>query len=441
MLRMVFHGCLLALATAAIVGGTPALMAGADWPQWRGPAGDGVSTETGLPVVWNEQSGVAWEAALPEWGDSTPAIWEDALFITTQRDTELLLLKLDKRSGQIEWTRQVGSGTAKREGGKREEKFHQLHNLASPSPVTDGELVVVHFGNGDLAAYDFAGEQLWKHNLAQEHGAYSIWWGHANSPVLAGNLVISVCMQDSLEGVASDAKLSPSYLVAHDKRTGKEKWKTLRMTKADAEECDAYTTPILVRRGEQTELVVMGGNQLDAYDPQTGKQLWFLPGLIGGRTITGPTAADDTIYATQGMRGPLLAVQPAGEGELPRKAISWKYDQGTPDSCCPVVWDDLLFIISDNGIVRAFDAHDGRLQWTHRLPGDYKASPLAAEGRVYFVNTHGLCSVVSAARRFEKLAENQLDDEVLASPAVSGGCIFLRGRKSLYCLKLAGPSQ
>jgi outer membrane protein assembly factor BamB len=333
--------------------------------------------------------------------------------------------------------RPVGKGTARRGKpepgeGRRQQKFHVLHNLASPSPVTDGECVVVHFGNGDLAAYDFAGKQLWLRNLQKDHGGYTIWWGHANSPVLSRDLVISVCMQDSLADLGGAT--APSYLVAHDKRTGEQKWKTPRDTKATAEECDSYTTPLLRKAGGREELVVMGGNQLDAYDPATGKQLWYLPGIVGGRTITGATLADGLIYATRGKRGPLLAVKPEGEGKLADKAIVWQQTQGTPDSSTPVAYKGLLFWVSDDGFGHCCDAKTGELKWRERLGGDFKPSPIAAEGRVYFLNLKGQCTVVAADAKFERLAANQLDAETIASPAVSDGRIYLRSKDALYCI-------
>jgi outer membrane protein assembly factor BamB len=249
-----------------------------DWPQWRGPAGTGVSTESGLPVSWSETANVAWKTPLPGDGASTPAIWADAVFVTAQDGEALQLLRIDKKTGHVAWTQTVGRGTPRRMPLKgksaeerREQKFHRLHNMASPSPVTDGERVVVHFGNGDLAAYDFAGRQLWYHNLQKEHGPYTVWWGHANSPVLVDDLVISVCMQDSLADLPGEP--APSYLVAHDKRTGGEVWKTFRKTQATAEECDSYVTPLVRRTGQNVEIIVMGANQLDAYDPATGRQL------------------------------------------------------------------------------------------------------------------------------------------------------------------------
>jgi outer membrane protein assembly factor BamB len=406
---------------------------GEDWPAWRGPRGDSTSHENGLPVAWTTDTGIVWKTALPQWGTSTPAVWGEAIFVTSQHEEDLLVLKLDRRDGTIEWTQKVGQSTTERAGPKREkQKFHQLHNLASPSPVTDGRLVIVHFGNGDLAAYDFAGKLHWRRNLQQDYGTYTIWWGHANSPVLYRDLVISVCMQDSLADLSD--KHSASYLVAHDLETGKERWKSARMTGANAEEGDAYTTPVLVDADGKTELLVMGANQLDAYDPDTGHQLWYLPGLVGGRTVTGPTPGTGLVYVTRGMRGPLLAIKLGGKGERTAGDIAWKVDKGTPDTPCPVVWSDLLFTVGDDGVARAFDALTGRLHWTQRLKGDYKASPLAAEGRIYFLNTAGLCTVVAASARFEKLAENQLPDATLASPAAAGGQLFIRGRQALYCL-------
>lgn len=404
-----------------------------NWPAWRGPRGDSTSRETGLPTAWSAERGVVWCTELPPWGTSTPAIWGDSVFVTTQHEQDLLVLKLDRRTGAIQWTQKVGQSPTERSGPKREkQKFHQLHNLASPSPVTDGRLVVVHFGNGDLAAYDFAGALRWRRNLQTDYGTYTIWWGHANSPVLCDGLVISACMQDSLADLAD--KPAVSYLVAHDIETGKERWRSSRMTGAPAEEADAYTTPLLVESDGERQLLVMGANQLDAYDPRTGNQLWFLTGLVGGRTVTGPTPGRGLVYVTRGMRGPLLAVKLGGRGERTASDIAWKHEKGTPDTPCTVVWDDLLFAVTDDGIARAFDASTGRLHWTQRLPGDYKASPLAAEGRIYFLNTAGLCTVTSASSRYEKLAENQLPDATLASPAAAGGHLFIRGRQALYCL-------
>lgn len=426
-------GCLL---TIGLLTGVPHVVLAENWPQWRGPEGNGVSRETELPVAWAEGSGAVWKCKLPEWGNSTPAIWGDAIFLTAHvADRRLLLLKIGRKTGRIEWTREVGTGSCLRgqPGSYRgRQKFHNDHNLATPSPVTDGQLAVVHFGNGDLAAYDFDGRQLWKRNLQEDHGQYTIWWGHANSPVLHEDLVISVCMQDSCRDVQQEP--APSYVVAHDKRSGEQRWKTMRMTDASQESCDAYTTPILRRAGGRLEMVVMGGQVLDAYDPATGKRLWHLPGLVGNRLIPSPVAAGEMVFAIQGMRRALLAVKPGGDGQQSRDDVVWQFDQGTSDSSTPVVAGDWLFTITNDGIARCMDVHSGRVSWKERLQGAYYASPLVAEGRVYFLSRQGLTTVVSASPRFERLTVNQLDDQTIASPAVSDGQIFIRGRKWLYCL-------
>lgn len=427
--------------TTALCAGSPRSALAENWPNWRGPEGNGVSRETGLPVTWSEKAGIAWKCPLPQWGTSTPAIWGDSIFLTSHVDDQrLVLVKINKKTGQIVWTREVGTGktdrqplTLKSKDQRGRQAFHNTQNLASPSPVTDGEVVVVHFGNGDLAAYDFEGQRLWIRNLQKEHGQYTIWWGHANSPVLCGDLVISVCMQDTCADLTDQR--APSYLVAHDKRTGQEKWKTLRPTDALAEYGDSYTTPLLWKNGPRTELIVMGGQILDGYDPATGKRLWNLSGLEGNRVITGPVIADGVLYLTQGMRKPVLAVKLGGEGDRPKEDILWHFDRGTPDTPTPVVSGGLLFLVTDNGIAKCLDAKTGELQWEQRLKGEYRASPLAAEGRIYFLNMKGLATVVAASKRFERLADNQLDDDTIASPLASDGKLFVRGHKSLYCLE------
>ncbi len=412
-----------------------------NWPQWRGPSGDGVSRETGLPVHWSESQGIRWKIKLPEWGTSTPAIWGNAIFVTSHvENRDLVLLRLDADRGEIQWSRTVGTGSVDAETRIRKtaekrgrQQFHHGHNLASPSPITDGEIVIVHFGNGDLAAYDFDGRQLWHRNLQSDYGPYTIWWGHANSPVLFGDLVISVCMQDSCEDLQETA--ATSYLVAHDKRSGKPVWQTMRMTGSSAEHCDSYTTPLLRAANGRTEVVVMGGEVLDAYDPLTGKRLWQMPDMQGNRVIPTPVAREDWIYAIRGMRGPLVALQVNGQEQPSSRDISWQFDQGTSDSPSPVLAGDLLLMITNNGIAHAFRADTGDLLWKQRLPGEYRASPVVADGKVYFLNMEGLTSVVAASEDFELLSQNSLDATTLASPAIAQGRIYVRSQQWLYCVE------
>jgi outer membrane protein assembly factor BamB len=242
-------------------------------------------------------------------------------------------------------------------------------------------------------------------------------------------------MQDSLEDMPGKTQVD-SYLVAHDKRTGAQRWKTLRNTGAPSEQADAYTTPLLRTVNGRRELVVMGGNQLDAYDPATGRQLWYLPGLVGGRTVTGPTIGGDLIFATRGKSDPLLAVKAAGTGRLESSSKVWEQAKGTADSSSLIYHDGLLFWVTDRGVANCVDAATGANRWTSRLPdGDYKASPIVAGDRLYFLNLDGKCVIVAAAAKFEKLAENTIQDRTVASPAAADGRLYLRGRKALYCIK------
>ncbi|MBA2113386.1 outer membrane protein assembly factor BamB family protein [Bremerella alba] len=407
-----------------------------DWPAWRGPEGIGFSPATTAPTKWGEQENVAWKTPLGGWGDSTPAIVGDHVFVTLQNEAnELRLVRLDAKTGQIELNILVDQAETPRKAPKRKtQKFHNLHNLASPSPVVSGEHVVVHFGNGLLATYNLDGEELWRHNLQEEYGTYSIWWGHANSPVVFDGLVISVCMQDSLSDLQDEP--AKSYLIAHDLKTGEKKWMTLRMTGAPAEEADAYTTPLLLKKDDQVQMVVMGGNTLDAYNPLTGKRLWNLPGLVGGRTVTGPISAEGKIFTTRGMRKPLLSVKLDGnQGELTEDAIVWEIEKSTPDTPSPVYANGMLFTVTDDGIAHCYRTQDGELLWRERLGGNFKASPIVAGGNVYYTNIDGNCKVVAAKDMFELVSENEVKDTTIASPAIAGGKLFLRGKEHLYCIE------
>lgn len=202
------------------------------------------------------------------------------------------------------------------------------------------------------------------------------------------------------------------------------------------EEADAYTTPLLCTIGGHRELIVMGGNQLDAYEPSTGKQIWYLPGIVGGRTVTGPTIGDGLIFATRGKTAPLLAVKPAGTGRLENGSIVWEHDKGTPDSSSLIYHDGLVFWVTDSGLANCVAADTGKSQWSERLgEGNFKASPIVAGGRIYFVSLDGRCVLVAAAAKFEKLAENTIRAKTIASPAAANGRLYLRGRKTLYCIK------
>ena len=395
------------------------------WPQWRGPTADSVSPTTELPTEWSTTKNVAWAAPLPGWSASTPAIWGDAIFVTSQDDEHLLAMRLDRKTGTLVWKDEVGTGTPRRKGPTGVGRFHDEHNMATPSPTTDGQLVWFHYGTGHVGCYDFAGKRVWHKNLTEVFGPYTIWWGHANSPVLVDDLLVMICCQDPKDG-------GRSYVVALDKRTGDKKWEAERTTGAKAEPADAYTTPLVHRTPTGTELIVFGGNVLNAYDAATGKLLWESKVFSGNRVISGPTLAGDTVFATQGMRGPVFAIKTGGQGDVTKSNLRWSYKGGTPDAACPVVANGLVFLANNEGTGLCLDEKTGKEQWKQRLGDAFRATPLVVGDKIYFFGKDGKTTIVAADREFRTIATSELGEDVMASPAVAGHELYLRTKKHLY---------
>lgn len=438
MTRIIFVKISLLILISLVGGGF--VFSDTNWPSWRGPNGNSVAVSNSLPTKWSDKENVAWKIPIVGDGASSPCVWDDSVFLTAQDGEKLLALKFDLKTGKNLWSKELSTGETIRDplrgkpgDQRRRQKFHKLHNLASPSPVTDGKTVVFLFGNGDLACSNFEGTILWKKNLQRDQGVFTIWWGYANSPLIHSNLVICTVMQDSLEDL--EGEKAQSFLIAYDLSSGKEVWKTQRKTIAKAESCDSYTTPIYHKTANQTQIIIMGGNQLDAYDPNTGKQLWKKEGLNGGRTITGPTIEQNKVFATQGMRGPLVAFDIDKSSGIPtsEKPV-WEYSKNTSDSCCPVGTNGLIFIVSDNGFAQCLDATNGTSYWNERLGGDFKSSPIACNGKIYFINLDGICTIVEATKTFTVVEKNSVGEGVIASPAVSQDHLLIRTRKSLMCI-------
>jgi outer membrane protein assembly factor BamB len=412
--------------TWLLLGGPAAVKTPNDvWPQWRGPTHDSVCPSANLPTHWNDTDNVLWKTALPGKGNSSPAIWKDAIFLSAHDQDRLLLLRIDRASGKIVWQREVGKGTPRLKGPPGPNRYHDENTMASPSPVTDGKHVWVHFGTGVLACYDFAGASVWSINLTDRFGPYTIWWGHANTPCLVGDMLISVCMQDPKGG-------GQSYVVAHDKLTGKEKWLAKRDTGASSEPADAYTTPVLFRHDGRTDVVVFGGNVLDAYDPATGKQLWQCRAFNGNRVISSPTVAGDTVYAIEGMKGSVVAVRAGGAGDVSATNVRWKYTGATPDAASPVIANGLVFLATNNGVAICVDNATGKEVWKQRLGNAFRATPLVVGDKIYFFAKDGKTIIVDAARTFHVVAECDLGEDTIASPAAVGGNLFIRTRGNLY---------
>ncbi len=416
---------LVAGVAAALVGGAlvAAPAAAENWPHWRGPTADGVSGETDLPLEWDTERNVAWKLAVPRRSGSTPIVWNDRIFLNVAVDDDNLeLWCIDRDTGDVLWNRHLSAGNRRL----------RKQNLSSPSPVTDGERVWVMTGTGMLRAYDFEGQELWSRDIPASYGAFGLNWGYASSPLLHdGALFVQV-----LHGMRTD---DPSYLLRIDAGTGETVWRVERPTRAVRESPDSYTTPALLRHDGVEEIVITGGDAVTGHDPADGRELWRADGLNPTRNgayriVASPVIHDGVIYAPTRVR-PLLALRPGGRGDVLDTHVLWSTENG-PDVPTPVSDGTYFYVVNDRGIVFAMDAKTGApVYGPERIqPATYSASPVLADGRIYITSEDGLTTVLRAGPRFEVLAENDLGDYCLSSPAVSDGQIFIRTSAFLYAI-------
>jgi outer membrane protein assembly factor BamB len=395
----------------------------ADWPQWRGPQWTGSSPDQGLPSKWSATENVAWSVDLPGHSAATPIVSGDTVYVTAPEGEGVQLLSLDRRDGKVRWKKTLGPAAG---------HAHRKHNMSSPSPVTDGRNVYAMTGSGVLKAFAADGRELWTRDFPAEYGAFGLNWGYASSPLLLdGVLFVPV-----LHGMKTDA---PSYVVAVDATSGKNRWKVDRPTPAVQEAPDAYTTPTFVKAPGGTEIVVTGGDVVTGHDPATGKELWRSSGLnpTGDpwyRIVASPLAVDGLVIAPT-RRKPMLAIKGGGRGDVTTSHRVWSYDAG-PDVPTPATDGTLLYVLDDKGLVSCLDVKTGQVLYgPQRIAvGTYSASPVVADGKVYAVSEDGLTTVLKAGPKFEVLGENALGDTTLATPAVAGGQLFIRTAKKLFCL-------
>jgi outer membrane protein assembly factor BamB len=400
-----------------------------NWPQWRGPALNGISNEKNLPVKWTTEENVTWKLEMPAWSGSTPIIWGDYIFLNASEGEsnksvkgDIYLMCVDRTKGTALWKKLLGAGDTKL----------RKQNMSSPSPVTDGRSVWVLTGTGVLKAFDFKGNELWTRDIQKDYGKFGLNWGFASSPLLhEDSLYVPV-----LHGMRTD---EASYILRIEKATGKNVWRVERPTSAIQESPDSYITPALLRHNGATELIISGGDCVTGHDLATGKELWRANGLNPEnnpfyRIVNSPIVADGMIYAGAKNK-PYLALRAGGRGDITDSHRAWIIDIG-PDVPTPVTDGKYLYIVRDNGGFLCLDAKTGKEVYPpQRLkPGTYSSSPVLADGRVYATNEEGTTTVVKAGPQFEILAENALGDYCLSSPAISDGQLFIRTASFLYCI-------
>jgi outer membrane protein assembly factor BamB len=415
------------------------------WPHWRGPSASGVSSETRLPVKWSDTENVAWKASLTGLGISSPIVWRNLVFVTSQvgsgevrpgprlvqganpldageralatapagADGKVVFLvsAFDRANGRRAWEFELPA-----EGALA--SVHEKHNLASPSPVTDGERVYAWFATGQIVAVDLAGKLVWKRNLGTEYGPFQINWGHGSSPVVHKDRLILLCYHERA-----------SYLLALDSRTGAVNWK------ADAPAgVTSYSTPLIVDSGGKTEIVVNSSAGVSGHDFSTGARLWQFeePNRF---PIPTPVFHDGVIFLSRGYRSsPYMAIRPGRTGAIAATDAVWRVASGAPYISSIIYYDGLIYMTGDVGVLTVADARTGERVHQERVGGVYTASPVAGDGKVYLVSEDGETIVLAAGRTPNILARNRLNARQLASPAIAGGRLFIRSDSTLYAL-------
>lgn len=413
----------------------------ANWPQWRGPDGLGISTEKNLPTEWSINKNIKWKTPIVGRGHSSPIVWGNRVFLTTAVEGDVVpgakavthsidgkefrhpdsvgadrkhlfkVIALDRTTGKIVWEQTAFEGTPY-------DDRHRKSSYAASTPLTDGKHVYAFFGTEGLYAYDMKGKLAWKADLGK---LGTVGMGAGTSPILYENLVIMQC--DEENGQAS-------FIVGLDKKTGKQVWKTPRKVQV------SWSTPLLVRTSKRAELITVGTESIISYDPATGKELWTHKG-VESNAIPSPVANSENVFIVAGFPKKIaMAIPLGGSGDLGDQ-VTWKYEKGTAYVPSPILYGDHLYLTTDRGILTCLDAKSGAVKYEGGrvpIPATFTASPVAFGGNILLTSEDGDTFMVKAGAKHEILGSNSVGEPVYASPAIADGLIFIRGEKNLYCI-------
>ncbi len=423
---------------------------GQNWPRFRGPAGSGIADSRPLRTEWDAANGrgIVWKAPIPGLGHSSPVVWGDRIFVSTAISTaaqghynpkdsgidpsrdvavhEWRVMALDKNTGRVVWSHSAHRGVPK-------VKRHVKATQANASPATDGRFVVVSFGSEGLYTYDINGTLLWQRDLGILDPGYAgqpdLQWGFASSPIIHGDLVILQC----------DIQQN-SFIVAFNLKDGTQAWRAHR------DEIPAWSTPVIYAGKTRTELVTSGSKYYRGYDPLSGKELWRLRDDTQVK-VPSPVIANDLFFLSGGNpRGrDFYAVRPSATGDISLAAteargphVAWRKTRGSPYTPTPIVYEGLLYVCNDNGVLTVYEAASGAQVYTHRLGttnSTFSASPVAARGHLYFASEDGEVFVITAGRTYALVSTNRMGQPLMATPAISDGMLIIRGQQHLFAVK------
>lgn len=391
-------------------------LADENWPQFLGPMGNNHSTATNLPATWSEDENIAWKTPIHDSGWSSPVIWGNQIWLTTATDDgkKSFAVCVDKETGKILHDLPLWDNLSP-------EDTRQYNSFASPTPVLEEGRVYVHFGSYGTACLDMrSGDTLWsRRDLPCRH-----YRGPGSSPILFENLLIV-----HLDGY------DHQYVVALDKRTGHTVWKKDREIDYGTDDGDsmkAFSTPTILTAGGRLQMVSATAKAVLSYDPRTGDELWrvrYKEHSVAGRPMFG----HGLVFLSTGFgKASLLAIKPDGTGDVTNSHIAWTAPQGVPSEPSPILVDDLLYMVHDKGTAQALEAKTGQEAWSARIGGNFSATPLYADGKIYVTNHQGTTTVFAPGREFQKLGTSKLDAGTHATPAAVGSAIYFRTDTHLY---------
>jgi len=414
---------ILAINADWLVGGRAR---GEDWLQFRGSTGQGHSTATNVPIEWSDTRNVAWKREVPGAGWSSPVVGKGRVYLTSAvpvegssaGDQSLVALCLDADTGRGIWSEPIFL-----QDGATAPSIHQKNGHASATPLIEDERLYVHFGHQGTACLDLTGKIVWRNRDIK----FDPGWGNGGSPIVVGGALIFSC----------DGR-TEQFVIALDKKTGKVLWKTDR-PKVENPRQYSFCTPLLIDVEGRPQVVFPATDVVVAYEPQTGREIWRVR-YVGDSIVPRPVFGHGLVFVTTDYHSAtLIAIRPDGKGDVTDTHVAWTIRRGVPGTPSLLLVDSELYMISDEGIASCLDAKTGRQHWQKRIGGNYSASPVYAEGRIYLQDEEGTGVVLAAGLTFEQLARNSIGSRTLASYAIGQGALFIRSEKHLY--RIASPPK